>query len=91
MDIYDKEFIKLWTILNKNKVRYIVVGGFATNLHGYQRYTGDIDLFIDDTLENRKNLRQAFIELGLGDFEPLERIQFIPGWVDFQLNNGLND
>lgn len=34
-------------------------------------------------------LRQAFIDLGLGDFEPLERMAFIPGWVDFQLNNGV--
>jgi len=27
--------------------------------------------------------------MGLGDFEPLERIEFVPGWVDFQLGNGV--
>jgi hypothetical protein len=66
-----------------------MVGGFATNLHGFQRYTGDIDILLEDTLENRKKLRQAFIDLELGDFEPLERMAFIPGWVDFQLDNGV--
>lgn len=66
-----------------------MVGGFATNLHGFQRYTGDVDLYLEDTLENRKHLRQAFVDLELGDFEPLERMAFIPGWVDFQLNNGV--
>jgi hypothetical protein len=66
-----------------------MVGGFATNLHGYHRFTEDVDLYIDDTLENRKKLRKAFIDLGLGDFEPIERIEFIPGWVDFQLDNGV--
>ncbi len=88
MDIYESAFVNLWDCLNRNKVRYIMVGGFATYLHGHYRYTQDVDL-LDDTLENRKNLRTAFIDLGLGDFEPLERIDFIPGWVDFQLDNGV--
>jgi hypothetical protein len=89
MDIYAEAFIDLWNCLNRNNVRYILVGGFATNLHGYHRVTEDVDLYLEDTLENRKNLRKAFKDLGLGDFEPIERIEFIPGWVDFQLNNGV--
>jgi predicted nucleotidyltransferase len=89
MDIYENAFLDLWNSLNNNDVRYIMVGGFATNFHGYHRFTADVDLYIEDTLENRKKLRQAFIDLGLGDFEPIERIEFIPGWVDFQLENGV--
>jgi hypothetical protein len=89
MDIYESAFVNLWDCLNRNEVRYIMVGGFATYLHGHYRYTQDVDLYLDDTLENRKNLRKAFIDLGLGDFEPIERIDFIPGWVDFQLDNGV--
>jgi hypothetical protein len=89
MDIYEEVFINLWDCLNKNGVRYIMVGGFATNLHGYQRFTEDVDLYLEDTPDNRKKLRKAFKELGLGDFEPIERIEFIPGWVDFQLDNGV--
>ena len=89
MDIYEDSFINLWNCLNKNNVKYIMVGGFATNLHGYQRFTEDVDLYIEDTIDNRKKLRQAFKDLGLGDFEPIERIEFIPGWVDFQLDNGV--
>jgi hypothetical protein len=82
MDIYEKAFIDLWNCLNNNGVRYLMVGGFATALHGYQRFTEDVDMYIDDTLENRKKRRKAFSDLGLGDFEPIERIRFIPGWVD---------
>lgn len=89
MDMYDDIFLNLWRKLNDNQVRYIMVGGFATNLHGYQRYTGDIDLYIEDTIENRKRLRKTFMELEMGDYEPIERIQFVPGWVDFRLNNGV--
>ncbi|MEQ1800167.1 MAG: hypothetical protein ABL872_19580, partial [Lacibacter sp.] len=39
--------------------------------------------------ENRKRLRKVFVDLDLGDFESLETMQFIPGWTDFQLNNGI--
>ena len=89
MDIFDVEIIKFWRSLQKNHVKFIMIGGFATNLHGYQRFTGDMDIWIEDTKVNRKNLRKAFEEYGLGDIELLERIKFVAGWTDFYLNNGL--
>ena len=66
-----------------------MVGGYATNLHGYQRYTGDMDIWIEDSPENRQNLRQAFFEADMGDYFMMDRMQFVPGWSDFTLNNGL--
>ena len=60
MDIFDEDIIKFWKSLQDNSVRYIMAGGFATNLHGYQRYTADIDIWIEDSLTNRANLRKAF-------------------------------
>ncbi len=89
MDIFDEEILKFWAALENCQVRYIMVGGYATNLHGYQRYTGDIDIWIADTLENRRHLREAFAESGMGDYYMLETMQFVPGWTDFHLNNGL--
>jgi hypothetical protein len=89
MDFFDEEIIGFLRSLQKNKVQYLLVGGFATNLNGYQRYTGDIDLWLYESLENRKALRKAFADYGLGDFESIERLEFIPGWTNFHLNNGL--
>jgi len=89
MDIFDEEILKFWTALQTCQVRYIMVGGYATNLHGYQRFTGDIDIWIEDTTENRQRLRKAFIECGIGDYYMLETMQFVPGWTDFHLTNGL--
>ena len=88
MDILDEDILSLWRSLNNNDVRYIMIGGFATNLHGYNRATNDIDLWIDDTLQNRQNLRKALKEQGSGDYDVIETMQFIPGWTDFQLNFG---
>jgi predicted nucleotidyltransferase len=89
MDIFDVEIIKFWRSLQQNRVKFIMIGGFATNLHGYQRFTGDMDVWIEDTSENRKNLRKAFFDYGFGDLEILETISFIAGWTNFHLKNGL--
>jgi hypothetical protein len=89
MDIFDETIITFWKALKNNSVRYIMVGGYATNIQGYQRFTGDIDIWIDDTEENREKLIDAFIEADMGNFPMMKTMQFIPGWTDFSLNNGL--
>lgn len=89
MDVFDEEIIKFWRCLSKANVRYIMVGGFATNLNGFQRVTDDMDIWIEDTLDNRNNLRKAFIDCGMGDYYMLATMQIIPGWTNFNLNNGL--
>ena len=59
-----REFIEL---LNALKVRYIVVGAFAVAYHGYPRYTGDIDLFIERSSENAQAIVNAIQQFGFGD------------------------
>ena len=89
MDIYDEEFILLWAALNKFEVKYIMVGGVATNLHGYNRGTEDIDIWIKDTFENRRLFRNAFKEYSSIDYYMIDDMQIIPGWTYFNLNNGV--
>lgn len=89
MDVFDEELLKLWSALINNNVNFLMIGGVAVNLHGYHRTTNDIDIWLEDNLVNRKNLRLAFKEYGMGDFEALERLQFIPGWTTFRLDNHL--
>ena len=88
MDVFDEEILAFWRQLDQQNVRYIMLGGFATNFHGYTRATDDMDLWLEDTLENRKKLRQAIKNHGSGDYEPLERVQFIPGWTELRLLSG---
>lgn len=37
MDMLDEELLKFWAALQRNKVRYIMVGGFATHFHGFNQ------------------------------------------------------
>ncbi|MFV8372789.1 nucleotidyltransferase [Flavobacterium sp. LB2P74] len=81
-----KQIIDVWKYLSENNVNYLTIGGFAVNIYGYGRNTGDIDIFIEDTITNRENLRKAIKQMGLGDFESIKTMQFIPGWTEFTLN-----
>lgn len=85
----NEQIIAIWDSFFQNKVKYITIGGFAVNIYGYNRNTGDIDIYLEDTIENRINLRNALKSINLGDFESIETMQFIPGWTEFALNYGL--
>jgi len=85
----DNQIIEVWKYLSLNNVNYLTIGGFAVNIYGYGRNTGDIDIFIEDSIENRENLREALKQIGIGDFENIKTMQFIPGWTDITLNFNL--
>ncbi|MCD0474902.1 nucleotidyltransferase [Flavobacterium sp. EDS] len=85
----NEQIISIWKYFHEFNVRYIIIGGFAVNVYGYNRNTGDLDVYLEDTLENRQNLKKAFIAIGIGNFESIETMQFVPGWTDFTLNYGL--
>jgi len=89
MDPLEDEILELWRLLHKHHSKYIMVGGFACSLHGFNRMTEDLDLWIEDTVENRKSLRQVFKDLGLGDLEGIETSEFVPGYTSIRLNSGI--
>lgn len=89
MDIMDEELLRFWRILNLHKVQYIMVGGFAVNMHGFIRATDDTDMWLKDDKVNRKNLREAFAELSYGDYPSLETTQFAAGWTQFYIAGGI--
>ncbi len=61
-----KEFIEL---LEKNQVKYLVVGGYAVSVHGYPRYTGDLDIFIAIESKNARGILKTFRDFGFTDLE----------------------
>lgn len=63
MDTYPdlKEFLEL---LNKNKVEYLIVGGYAASLYSRPRYTKDLDIWINPTITNARKVRKTLDEFG---------------------------
>lgn len=89
MILKDLGIIELIGSFEKNELKYLIVGGFATNFHGFKRTTGDIDIWLKDNLENRTKLVSALDELGFGKFDPLLTTPMIPGYCEILLDNGM--
>ncbi|MGD8805400.1 MAG: hypothetical protein PVH65_06095 [Chloroflexota bacterium] len=75
--VLNPDFTEFLQLLNDNQVRYLVTGGYAVALHGYPRYTKDLDIWIELSRDNAKKLIAAldefgFASLGLSDQDFLE-------------------
>ena len=67
----DSNYLDMLKCLNTAGVDYIMVGGWAVNLHGYVRATIDLDIWI---LADQENARKVYA--ALGEFgAPLEEVK----------------
>ncbi|HAU39538.1 TPA: hypothetical protein DCW56_01220 [Candidatus Peregrinibacteria bacterium] len=64
-------FEKVFKSLNKARIQYVVVGGVAVNLHGYVRFTGDLDLLVLMEEENLKKMDKVMKSLGYSERLPV--------------------
>lgn len=66
------EYEKIFSTLNRHKVKYLVVGGVAVNLYGYMRFTADIDIIILLEERNLSKMEEAMKELEYGPRLPVQ-------------------
>src|SRR5438552_2003185 len=55
--------LRVCSLLNRHKARYLVVGARACWLHGYVRATMDVDILIPEDMENHARIIAALSEL----------------------------
>ena len=67
MSILNRHFQEFLELLERRGVKYLVVGGYAVGLHGFPRYTGDLDIFIAVNEENARKLLEVFEAFGFSD------------------------
>ena len=65
-----KEFIEL---LQKREVEFLIVGGFAVALHGYPRYTDDLDILIKRQDRKAKKVIEVLNDIGFGSLGFVEQ------------------
>lgn len=69
-------FLPVFRLLNDADVRYVVVGGIATILHGYVRATADIDLVVDLHADEASKTIRALTDGGFAARVPVDPMQF---------------
>jgi hypothetical protein len=62
--IAQKDFADLCSLLNANRVDYLVVGGYAVAFHGAPRFTGDLDLLIRPDPNHVQRMLDALSRFG---------------------------
>jgi hypothetical protein len=58
------DFKELFKILNEEQVRYLVVGAYAVTYHTEPRYTKDLDILIEPSVENAERVWTALVKFG---------------------------
>jgi predicted nucleotidyltransferase len=56
----------LIALLEREKVRYVMVGGLAVNYYGYMRTTQDVDILIFPSAENADKMAVVLEDFGFG-------------------------
>ena len=59
MNNLTEKFLSVLDALQKEHVEYVLIGGFAIVLHGSNRFTEVLDIFVKTTVENIDRLRKA--------------------------------
>ncbi|MBN1843967.1 MAG: hypothetical protein JW883_17030 [Deltaproteobacteria bacterium] len=69
----EKDYEELLGLLNKHQVKYCIVGAYAIAFYGKPRYTKDIDILIEPSVENGKRIVQALNDFGFGSLDLSEQ------------------
>jgi predicted nucleotidyltransferase len=78
MNIFLEEHQIMLSYLISNHVDFLLIGGYAVIFHGYARSTGDMDIWVRPTNENKRSLSKALEDYGydLQDLKGLYEMDF---------------
>ena len=62
----ERDFEELLGLFNKHRVRYCIVGAYAVAFHARPRYTKDMDILIEPSVDNGQKVVEALKEFGFG-------------------------
>lgn len=73
----DNRVLRLCRLLNRHRVRYVIAGGVAANLHGSVRATRDVDILVPRDRRNMERLVRALCELPFGIARDLDAAELV--------------
>lgn len=69
----EKDYEEFLRLLNKSKVKYLIIGSFAVAFYAKPRYTKDMDILVEPSIENGKRIVKALKEFGFGSLNLTKR------------------
>jgi hypothetical protein len=65
----NEDFSTFVRLCEENSVEYMIVGGYAVAIHGYPRYTGDIDIWYRQTKINCSKIMDVVAAFGFASLQ----------------------
>jgi hypothetical protein len=59
-----KDFEEFFALLTRERVKFLLVGGYALAYHGHPRYTGVVDIFVEASITNARRLMNTVEKFG---------------------------
>lgn len=69
----EKDYEELLRLFNRHSVKYCIIGSYAVAFHAKPRYTKDMDILIEPTVENSRRVLKALNEFGFKDLDLSEK------------------
>lgn len=70
------DFPALFAVLNAAQTRYVLVGGLAVVLHGFERVTSHADIILDLAPDSARNAINALVQAGYRSLTPVDPVLF---------------
>lgn len=64
-----RDYKELLGLFNEKRVEYMIVGAYALAYYGAPRFTGDLDILVNPSLENAEKILSALDDFGFGALE----------------------
>jgi hypothetical protein len=71
-DYFSNDIFDFIFLLNRNNVKYVIVGGEAVIYYGHSRLTGDIDIYYASDTKNIFNLWRVLLEFWNSDIPGID-------------------
>jgi len=62
----EKDYEELLELFNRHNARYCIVGSFALAFYARPRYTKDLDILVEPTIQNARRILDALNDFGFG-------------------------
>ncbi len=78
MNFFVEEHKNLLIKLIDAGVEFILIGGYAVNFHGYNRTTGDMDIWLRPDNSNKSKLFKVLVDIGftIEEIDELDKADF---------------
>lgn len=84
-EMFEEELRKLCLCMNEQGVKYLFIGGYAVNFHGFQRATVDLDIWYGPSKQNFDHLIKAVKSFGFEVPSELEEASLANAFIRLPL------